>query len=118
MQPVVSRVAVGQLLVAVISAVIWFIVREAGAAEAAFFGGMIGFVPTTVMALIMFRRRAMGSPKIMVRAFYWGEAVKFVLTVAMFLIAIPLYHANFLPLIVTYVFSLMVSWFALLKGNT
>lgn len=117
MQAIASRVVLWQLTVALISAALWFGTVGREAAEAAFVGGMIALVPNAFMALSMFSRRAMRTPKTMVRAFYFGEAGKFALTLIGFGVAIPVYHADFLSLIVTYIFTLMMSWFALAKGN-
>ncbi len=115
MHPTVARVVVGQLFVVLASAAIWWILIDARAGQAASAGGVVALVPTLMLAWRMFSRRAQRSPQAMVRALYVGEAAKFALTVVLFSVFIPVFHANFLPLIITYILALMVSWFALFQ---
>ncbi|PWV62367.1 ATP synthase I subunit [Plasticicumulans acidivorans] len=50
----------------------------------------------------------------MAQALYIGEAVKLVLTVLLFAVALVLFDLEFLPLILTYAATLAAYWLALL----
>lgn len=81
----------------------------------AFWGGFIGFFPAMVFALRVRMSRGMKdpSPGRMLSAIVSGELMKIVLTIGLFLgaaFAVP--NLQWLPLLVTYILTLMSYWLA------
>lgn len=54
------------------------------AAYSAFLGGIVCILPSYLFALIAFRYRGAHAAKDIVKSFYWGEAVKIMVTVFLF----------------------------------
>ena len=81
----------------------------------AFWGGFIGFFPVLVFALRVRMSRGMKnpSPGKMLSAIVSGELMKIVLTIGLFLgVAIAVPNLQWLPLLVTYMLTLMSYWLA------
>ena len=83
-------------------------------AGAALAGAAIGVVTNLYMAVRIFGNGAVRPAEQMLQRFYSAEAVKIVLTVGLFALAIGAFKVAFLPLIVGYSLTLMVYWLALL----
>ncbi|MCG8324841.1 MAG: ATP synthase subunit I [Thiotrichales bacterium] len=103
-----------QLAVAVVIALVLWVLLDPRSAWSALLGGGIWCLASWFMARIMFARED-ASPKQMLLAFYIGEAVKIVMTVVCFVIAFVLLDLNALAFILTYIAMLLVHWLALLK---
>lgn len=81
----------------------------------AFWGGFIGFFPVLVFALRVQVSRSMKnpSPGRMLSAIVSGELMKIVLTIGLFLgVALAIPNLQWLPLLVTYMLTLMSYWLA------
>ena len=81
----------------------------------AFWGGFIGFFPVLVFALRVRMSRSMKnpSPGRMLSAIVSGELMKIALTVGLFLgVAFAIPNLQWLPLLVTYMVTLMSYWLA------
>lgn len=109
------RIAAGQLAVAGLGALFWLALSGGEAARAALAGGMIAFLPGLYFALRVFARGPGSTPRSMLSALYQGEAVKFILTAALFAAAMPWFAAQFPALISTFIVALSVHWLALLE---
>jgi ATP synthase protein I len=83
-------------------------------AGAALAGAAIGVVTNLYMAVRIFGNGAVRPAEQALQRFYSAEAVKIVLTVGLFALAIGAFKVAFLPLIVGYSLTLMVYWLALL----
>lgn len=110
------RLATWQLaLTAVIAGAAGWYGGRAGAA-AALAGGGIGIVAGLYQALRMFSVDAATQEAKFLRAVYVGQAMKLVLTSALFIVAIRVFGRNFGPLIVAYAATFVVYWLALGTG--
>ena len=79
-------------------------------------GGGIAIIAGLYQALRMFRVDASESPDGFLRAAYVGEAVKIVLTVALFIAAIRLLKVEFTATMVAYAATYIAYWAALHSG--
>jgi len=98
----------------VAAGVAWLIAP--GAAWSAVAGGMIGLLTGLYQALRMFRGDASRFPERFMKGVYAGEVVKILLTAALFIYAIRVLEAEFLPLMLGYAATLVVYWAALGTG--
>ena len=87
----------------------------AAAGLAALAGGLINVLANLYFAWRVFAC-ARRTPKQMVRDFYMGEAVKLLMTAALFALAIAVFELAFVPLLTAFVAGLLVFWLALLPG--
>ena len=87
-------------------------------AGSATLGGGISLLTTLYFALrVLIGTR--GLPvKVVVRRFYTAESQKMLMTVALFAVAIVGFEAEFLPLFLTYMATLVAYWLALLPSLT
>ncbi len=110
----VRRIILVQLAVAVISALVMWVVLGKLAAISAFAGGAIGFITGWVYANKMFAPLGSDAKKI-ARAHYSAEAYKLVFTVLLFsLVFTQFKEVLALPLFVGYGATLLVYWAALI----
>lgn len=90
--------------------------RGAPAFWSAMAGGGIGTVAGLYQALRMFRVSPADSPVRFLRAVYAGEAMKIMLTAALFILVIRVLHPRFGPMIIAYGATFLVYWAALGTG--
>lgn len=76
-------------------------------------GGLAAFIPNMYFALRISGADGQEARKIL-SSFYVGEAVKLLLTAALFIIIFQIPNIELLPLLAGYVSALSVFWFALL----
>ncbi|MEX0732573.1 MAG: ATP synthase subunit I [Aquisalimonadaceae bacterium] len=112
----VTIVIGGQILIATISALLWWAFSGVHEALAALAGGVVAIVPGLYLAIRVYAVPADASPKAIIGAFYRGEAIKFGLTVVLFFVALQWFGSAFAPLITTYILTLLMYWFALRVG--
>lgn len=112
----VTIVIVGQAIIAVISAMLWLTVSGVHGALAALAGGVVALVPALYLAARVFSVPADAPPKRIIGAFYRGEAIKFGLTVVLFIVALQWFGSAFAPLMTTYILALLMYWLALRVG--
>jgi ATP synthase protein I len=79
----------------------------------ALFGGIAAFVPNLYLALRIGRSEKLDA-KTLLHSFYFGEAVKLLLTAILFMLILQIPYIEILPLFGSYVAALSVFWFALL----
>lgn len=108
------RIVAAQLLVAAAAAGVLLVVRGQRDAFSALVGGAISALGSSCLALRMFRTAPDGAPARIVRAFYTGEAAKIGLTVLLFAFALVRLDVNVLVMLLTYLATQLVNWFALL----
>lgn len=109
----VSRIALGQIAVSLICVLLWLGLTGPEAARAALAGAGVAIVPWLVMAAGVLTRGPGATPGSMLRAFYLGGTLKFLLTAVLFAVALAFYTDLFTPLISTFVVVLAVHWLAL-----
>ena len=80
-------------------------------------GGLAYIVPNLVFARFAFRHSAAEAPELALRWFYFGEAVKLLLTAMLFaLIMLYLKPLHFAAMILTFVAMLFINLFGLASG--
>jgi len=116
MQRAAIRLAFWQAMITVSLALlfVWFSGTEA--MLSALVGGGIGALAGLYQALRMFRADAAASPGGFLRAAYAGEAIKILLTVALFIAAIRILKVEFGPTMIAYAATYVVYWAALNTG--
>jgi len=82
----------------------------------AFAGGCIGIVAGLYQALRMFRMDASEQPERYMGGVYVSEALKILLTVALFIAAIRVLEVELVPTMVGYAATFLVYWAALRTG--
>lgn len=75
-------------------------------------GGTIAVFPNFVFATLAFSHSGASSAGKVMKTFYWGEAVKLLLTVVMFSLVFINWKVGFMPLFVCYTLALIVHWTA------
>lgn len=110
----VRRIVRLQVAVSAAIALLFLAVSGVNAAVSAFLGGAIGFLGSLAYA-----RRIAGpptsDPKVLLRAHFVGEVQKLALTVILFVAVLILYKGvATLPLLLTFIATLVVYWVALL----
>ena len=110
------RVVGAQFLAALLACVVGVLVAGKVAGYAALIGGLIGGLSNLALVLRTFGR-TQRDPGQFLRGLVAGEAVKFAMTVVLFVIAIVVLKAAFLPLILAYIATFFVYWIALLKNG-
>jgi len=111
-----------QVTISVVIALACLVFYGANAAVSAFLGGAIGFVSSFAYAWRIARAptRSTGDtdevdPKALMRAHFVGEVQKLALTVILFAAVLILYKGvATLPLLLTFIATLVVYWVALL----
>jgi ATP synthase protein I len=109
----VFRIAVWQLAltIALVGMALLFIDMQA--ATSVLVGGLIGLLAGLYQSQRMLRVDAGADPEGFMRGLWVSEAVKIVLTVALFIVAIRLLTVQMVPTIVGYAGTYMVYWAAL-----
>jgi len=75
-------------------------------------GGLIAVIPNFVFATLAFAYMGASQAGKVLKAFYWGEAVKMLLTIVMFSLVFINFKVAFMPLFVCYTLSLIAHWTA------
>ncbi|TVQ47796.1 MAG: hypothetical protein EA371_07355 [Gammaproteobacteria bacterium] len=113
MQSIPARIVVWQVLVGVVGAVVWSLAGlESGIA--ALCGGLASALLSLRFALRVFARSPASPPRELAAAFYRAEAFKLVMAAMLFMVAARYFGHVFVPLVTTYMATLVVYWVALL----
>jgi len=104
-----------QLTVTVLAGLVAALVAGRYAAWSALAGGLINVVASLYMALKLFVGGLGVGPQQWFGRFLVGEALKFVITVALFIFAIVVLKAAFLPLILAYIVTYVAYWVGLAR---
>ncbi|WLE57617.1 ATP synthase subunit I [Burkholderia plantarii] len=105
------RVVIAQVALSLVATLAWWLFSKSpgAAAQSAFMGGAIGWVPSAVFAA---RLRFGGANTVM--GWMFGEALKLGVTIAMFTaVALRFPDVHWVPLLVTYLVALKTYWLAL-----
>jgi ATP synthase protein I len=109
-------VVAGQVAIAVLGALVCYVWLDAHAAVSALVGGGIGAAGTLTQVVIGLRNPAGKAPKDVMRGFYRGSAMKFAVTVVLFVLALRGRNLAPAPLFITYVVTFGVYWAALARN--
>ena len=107
---VVGGLIAMQAGIGAIAAALWLALSGPLPAAAAAAGALIAIVPTAYYAAQVFSKPPGTAPRRVLRAFYIGEAVKLILTAALFMIALQWLSGHFLPLLTTFAAALSTYW--------
>lgn len=107
-------IVAAQLAVAVLAAGVLLVWSTPRVAVSALAGGAIGVPGSLYLAVRLLWLGRHGSPQRIVRALYGGEAVKILVTAGLFAYAIVRFHPSVPAMLLTYLGTLLVYWFALL----
>jgi ATP synthase protein I len=108
-----GKIIAGQSGVTVAATVLFGLVKGGDAALGALAGGGISIVLSLWMALRVFSVPAEAGPHAVFSAFVKAEAIKMVMAVVLFSAAAIFLSHVFVPLVVTFVATLVVNWLAL-----
>ncbi len=109
----VGKVLYAQVLMTFLVASGFFLLGGWKSAISPLIGGGVAFLPNVYFAYKVYLARNQAAQGI-VQAFYAGETVKLILTVALFSMVLQIPSVDFLTLLVGYVAALSVFWFALI----
>ncbi len=103
-----------QFVLMVVVSVVFLIYGGEKAGWSAMFGGMAGVIPNLVVVSMLFSKWVTASPKRVQKVFLFGEGVKILVTIAIFIIALVWLEAEVAPLMATYAVTFLAFWLALL----
>jgi ATP synthase protein I len=106
------KLVMTQAAVAGSVSIVFFAVWGVQFGYSALAGGSIAVLPNFVFATLAFSHMGASSSAKVIKTFYWGEAVKLLLTIAMFSLAFIKLEVVFMPLFVCYTLALIVHWTA------
>ena len=107
-----QRLLLIQLGVTVLIATIVLLISNATDATSAIVGGMVCLVPNVYFASKVFEYNGVRAARQIVNGFYKGEALKLMLSVALFAMVFKFLKVNPLVFFVAYIAAQMVYWFA------
>lgn len=87
-------------------------------AKSALLGGLTAFLPNAYFAIKFGTPNTTRTSKDIVKMFYYGEAIKLIITAVMFVFIFQMPDIRFMPLFTGFGAVLMVFWFALLVRGT
>jgi ATP synthase protein I len=108
-----GSVVLGQVVVTVVAAVLCFAVWGSTAGWSALAGGGISSLASLVMAALSFRKSSMASPYSALLGICVGEAAKLATVVVLFVIVLRTMKVSPLPMLGTFVATLIIYWVAL-----
>ena len=109
-------VALGQAAVALLAALLCWVVADSRAALSAALGGGISSAASLVMALLSFGKEAATDPLRAIRAFFVGEAAKIVVVIVLFAVVLKTMKVVPLAMLGAYIATFIVFWVALANG--
>ncbi|MEP4890687.1 MAG: ATP synthase subunit I [Aliiglaciecola sp.] len=99
-----------QSIIAILSAIFFAIFKGQNSGISAFYGGITCLIPAFVFAFYAFRYAGATQNEMVVRSFSKGSKIKFFLTIILFSLAFKWSEVEFLPLLVTYLITMMAQW--------
>jgi ATP synthase protein I len=112
----VLRLTGWQLLLTVLLTATAVLTGYGSMALSVFIGGSIGMIAGLYQALRLLQVDAGVQPEALMSGMWVSEAVKIVLTVAMFVLAIRLFKVEMVPTLIGYAVTYIVYWVALGTG--
>jgi ATP synthase protein I len=109
-------VALGQAAVALMAALLCWMIADTRAALSAALGGGISSAASLVMALLSFGKEAATDPLRAIRAFFVGEAAKITVVIVLFVVVLKTMKVVPLAMLGAYIATFIVFWVALAKG--
>ncbi|MGI2261342.1 ATP synthase subunit I [Shewanella sp. GXUN23E] len=94
------------------ASVLFFVLWGMQYGMSALAGMIIAVFPNFVFATLAFSHMGASQSGKVIQTFYWGEAIKLLLTIALFCIVFAGFKVDFAPLFTTYTLALAVHWTA------
>ena len=113
----VKRLLQLQMLTVILVCAAAGVLAGKGHAVSALLGGLAGFLPNALFALVFGRKDPQKTADQVVRAFYFGETLKLFFTALLFVIVFHLPGIFPLPLFAAFLAVTAVFWVALLLDN-
>lgn len=99
-----------QSLIAMTLACIFFLFLDKYSGISALYGGLICVLPGMVFAFLAFKHAGASQNRLVVRNFNKGSKLKFIITIVLFVMAYKSPNLQPLPLLISYVITLMAQW--------
>lgn len=106
------RLLLIQLVVTMFIAVGALFIGNATAATSALIGGLVCVLPNAYFVRTLFMHNGARAARQIVNGFYKGEALKLILSIALFALVFKFLKINPLVFFVAYIAAQMVFWFA------
>lgn len=105
-----TKVLFYQSIIAILLTFIFALLNGQYSGISALYGGLICLLPGIVFALFAFRYAGASQNRLVVRNFNKGSKLKFIFTIVLFVMVYKWPNLQPIPLIVSYVVTLMVQW--------
>ena len=99
-----------QSLIAIVLTLFFTLLSGKYSGISAIYGGLICVLPGMVFAFLAFRYAGASQNKLVVRSFNKGSNLKFIFTIVLFVVVYKLPNLQPLPLLVSYIVTLMAQW--------
>ncbi|MEO9943708.1 ATP synthase subunit I [Paraglaciecola sp.] len=109
-QKLAKNILLLQSIIAIICTLLYSFFLGKNEGLSALYGGLICIIPSAIFAFLAFRYAGASKIKLVVRSFNKGSKLKFLFTILLFLFVYQWQSLQPLPLIVTYVVTLMAQW--------
>lgn len=110
------RIVLAQLAMSLVAGAVAWVIAGASAGLAALVGGLINVIANLYFALQVFSGGVRPARSVL-NSFYVGEAVKFLITAALFGVAVAVWQLSVPPLLAGFGLTLVVYWLALLPAG-
>jgi ATP synthase protein I len=104
------KVLIYQSLIAIVLTLFFTFYNGKYAGISALYGGLICLFPGMVYAYLAFKYAGASQNRLVVRSFNKGSKVKFIFTIVLFVMAYKWSNLEPLPLLISYVVTLMAQW--------
>lgn len=101
-----------QTVIAGLFSFLFFIIWGVQSGVSALAGTIIAVLPNFVFATLAFSHAGASNSAKVIKSFYWGEAMKLLLTVVLFSLVFNSINIAFMPLFICYLLALLVHWTA------
>ena len=105
-----TKVLIYQSIIAIVLTLFFTLYSGKYSGISAFYGGMICLFPGMVFAFLAFRYAGASQNKLVVRSFNKGSKLKFIFTIVLFFVVYKWPNLQPLPLLISYVVTLMAQW--------
>lgn len=108
----VKRLLAVQLMLPLLIAGFLFAIYGKDQALSALLGGFVGFAPSLLFAINLFKKQGARAARQIVRSFYIGEFLKIISSMVLFTLVFMLYKVSPLAFFLTYITVVMTYWLA------
>ena len=105
-----TKVLFYQSLIAVLLTIFFTLYSGKYSGISALYGGLVCLLPGMVFAFLAFRFAGASHNRLVVRSFNKGSKLKFIFTIVLFVVVYKWPNLQPIPLIVSYVVTLMAQW--------